>query len=101
MKFEFPNEALLALSEKLNPVATESLDSAHQGRVLASSVTADRDSPAADVSAMDGYAIRMTQASQPKTLPILGESAAGSPRSRNAVRWRFKDIHWCDCAARL
>ena len=79
MKFEFPNEALLALSEKLNPVATESLDSAHQGRVLASSVTADRDSPAADVSAMDGYAIRMTQASQPKTLPILGESAAGSP----------------------
>ncbi|MCP4466124.1 MAG: molybdopterin molybdenumtransferase MoeA, partial [Halieaceae bacterium] len=60
-------------------MATESLDSAHQGRVLASSVTADRDSPAADVSAMDGYAIRMTQASQTRTLPILGESAAGSP----------------------
>lgn len=79
MKFEFPNDALLALSEKLHTVATESLDSAHQGRVLASSVTADRDSPAADVSAMDGYAIRMTQASQTTTLPIHGESAAGSP----------------------
>ena len=78
MKFEFPNDALVALSEKLNPVATESLDSSHQGRVLASSVIADRDSPAADVSAMDGYAIRMTQVSQTTTLPILGESAAGS-----------------------
>ena len=78
MKFEFPNDALLALSEKLHLMATESLDSSHQGRVLASSVIADRDSPAADVSAMDGYAIRMTQASQTTTLPILGESAAGS-----------------------
>ncbi len=79
MKFEFPNDALLALSEKLEAVATESLDSSHQGRVLASSVIADRDSPAADVSAMDGYAIRMTQANQKATLPIRGESAAGAP----------------------
>jgi molybdopterin molybdotransferase len=79
MKFEFPNDALLALSEKLHPVATESLHRSHQGRVLASSVIADRNSPAADVSAMDGFALRMTQASQTTTLPILGESAAGSP----------------------
>lgn len=79
MKFEHPNDALLALSEKLQPVATESLAGSHQGRVLASSVIADRDSPAADVSAMDGYAIRMSQARQREALPVLGESAAGSP----------------------
>lgn len=79
MNFEFPNDALLALSEKLQPVTTESLKTSQQGRVLASKVIADRDSPAADVSAMDGYAIRMTRAFHTTTLPVVGESAAGSP----------------------
>ena len=79
MKFNCPNDALMALSKELQLVATESLDTNHQGRILASTVTADRDSPAADVSAMDGYAIRMTQVQHEASLPIMGESAAGSP----------------------
>lgn len=79
MKFEFPNDALVALSKELQPVEIESLETSHQGRVLASTVIADRDSPAANVSAMDGYAVRLTQLSEKAVLPIMGESAAGSP----------------------
>jgi len=79
MKFKFPNDALIALSKELQPVAADSLQTNHQGRILASTVIADRDSPAADVSAMDGYAIRMTQVQREASLPIMGESAAGSP----------------------
>jgi molybdopterin molybdotransferase len=79
MKFKFPNDALIALSKELQPVEIESLDTSHSGRVLASAVIADRDSPAANVSAMDGYAIRMAQLNDKAVLPIMGESAAGSP----------------------
>ena len=79
MKFKCPNDALMALSKELQLVTTESLDTNHQGRILASTVIADRDSPAADVSAMDGYAIRMSQVQHEASLPIMGESAAGSP----------------------
>ena len=79
MKFKLPNEALISLSHELQPVSTEALETNHQGRILAGTVTADRDSPAADVSAMDGYAIRMTQVQPEASLPVMGESAAGSP----------------------
>jgi molybdopterin molybdotransferase len=47
------------------------------GRVLASDVAAARDLPAADVSAMDGWAVRA--ADTPGTLHAVGESAAGDP----------------------
>ena len=53
MKFKLPNEALISLSHELQPVSTEALETNHQGRILAGTVTADRDSPAADVSAME------------------------------------------------
>jgi molybdopterin molybdotransferase len=47
------------------------------GRRLAAAVTARADLPSADVSAMDGFAVRAADA--PGTLRVSGESAAGSP----------------------
>jgi molybdopterin molybdotransferase len=46
------------------------------GRVLAEGVTADRDSPAADVSAMDGFAVRAADLALGE-LPIAGELRIG------------------------
>ncbi|QJP12839.1 molybdopterin molybdotransferase MoeA [Starkeya sp. ORNL1] len=49
-------------------------------RVLASAVIAGRTTPAADVSAMDGYAVRAADvATVPVTLTLAGEAAAGRP----------------------
>jgi molybdopterin molybdotransferase len=50
------------------------------GRVLAEDVAALRTQPPADLSAMDGYAVRAADvASVPATLKITGEVAAGHP----------------------
>lgn len=50
------------------------------GAWLAEGVVADVDLPPADVSAMDGFAVRTADlASLPAELAIVGESAAGSP----------------------
>jgi molybdopterin molybdotransferase len=50
------------------------------GRVLASDLTALRTQPPADVSAMDGYAVRAEDAaSAPLRLKVIGEVAAGRP----------------------
>jgi molybdopterin molybdotransferase len=50
------------------------------GRVLASDLKALRTQPPADVSAMDGYAVRATDvASVPARLRVIGEVAAGRP----------------------
>ena len=49
------------------------------GRVLAAPVVARIDSPRADVSAMDGYAVREADlAAFPVTLEIIGEFFAGA-----------------------
>lgn len=50
---------------------------AARGLRLADAVVADRDQPSADVSAMDGYAVRA--ADLPGPLRLVGESAAGRP----------------------
>ncbi|MBS7539937.1 molybdopterin molybdotransferase MoeA [Ancylobacter lacus] len=75
-----------ALAEVLAEAAalgaeTEPLDSAH-GRVLAAPVVAARSTPAADVSAMDGYAVRAQDAAAGAALAVAGESAAGTPFPR-------------------
>src|SRR5438067_3270600 len=63
-----------------------------QGRVLAADVAAKRTQPPADVSAMDGYAVRASDvATAPVTLKLIGEIAAGHPfegsvKPREAVR---------------
>jgi len=62
----------LALS--VPPVEEVALDAA-AGRVLAVDVAADRDSPAADRSARDGYAVRA--ADLPDELAVIGEVRAG------------------------
>ena len=50
------------------------------GRVLAADVAARRTQPPADLSAMDGYAVRAADvASVPVTLTVTGEVAAGHP----------------------
>jgi molybdopterin molybdotransferase len=52
------------------------------GRVLAAPVAARMDKPAADVSAMDGYAVRAADcASVPVRLAVLGSAPAGHPFS--------------------
>jgi molybdopterin molybdotransferase len=50
------------------------------GRVLAADLAAKRTQPPADVSAMDGYAVRADDvATAPVTLHVIGEVAAGHP----------------------
>lgn len=75
--------AIEGLRQALSPVGSESIsiDNA-PGRVLAEPLRADRDSPALSVSAMDGYAVRLTDLKTNDsqiTLPIQATTAAGSP----------------------
>jgi molybdopterin molybdotransferase len=74
-------EALARVLDHAEPLAPESapLAEAH-GRVLAADVSARRTQPPADVSAMDGYAVRAADvASAPTRLKVIGEVAAGHP----------------------
>jgi len=62
------------------PLSTEQVPlSGGLGRILAADVAARLSSPPADVSAMDGYALRAADVqTAPATLTRIGESAAGS-----------------------
>ena len=74
-------EALRQVLAGAEPLTTETvaLDDAF-GRVLATDIAARRTQPPADVSAMDGYAVRAEDtASEPSSLTIIGEVAAGHP----------------------
>jgi molybdopterin molybdotransferase len=75
-------EARRSIVARLAPLPTEivSLDAA-LGRVLATNATARISHPAADVSAMDGYAVRAEDAKRDAVLKLVGESAAGHPWS--------------------
>ncbi|MCB9838003.1 MAG: molybdopterin molybdotransferase MoeA [Phycisphaeraceae bacterium] len=77
LQFDSPQAALEALLERVEPVGAErcSLE-ASLGRVLAQDVRADRPSPACDVSAMDGYALRIADLA-PGALPVAGEVFIG------------------------
>jgi len=73
-------ERILATVHVLEPERVGLLEAA--GRVLAESVTADRDIPPLTNSAMDGYAVRGADAEQagehaPVRLRVVGEVAAG------------------------
>lgn len=75
------DEAVSLVAEIAAPVDAEQvpLQAAHR-RVLAAPVRARVDSPPADVSAMDGYAVRdVDLQALPSSLPIVGESFAGRP----------------------
>jgi molybdopterin molybdotransferase len=74
-------EALQRVLADAAPLGTETvaLEDA-LGRVLAEELAAKRTQPPADVSAMDGYAVRADDVTQaPVTLDLIGEVAAGHP----------------------
>lgn len=79
-EFEDPDDAITVLSQCLETVGTET-GSPTAGRVLAQPVLADRDSPAIDVSAMDGYAVRMSDLSAGE-IRVSGEVQPGEPPVR-------------------
>jgi molybdopterin molybdotransferase len=68
-------QRILALSAPLP--ATKVLLHQSFGHYLAENILADRAQPAADLSAMDGYAIRF--ADMPGPWQVIGESVAGAP----------------------
>jgi len=80
--------ALIPVAEALSRVLAQAaplparptpLNEAH-GRVLAADVAALRAQPPADVSAMDGYAVRAADVTKvPARLKLVGEVAAGHP----------------------
>ncbi len=78
-------ERVLAQAAPL-PAEEASLADA-DGRVLAHPLKARRTQPPADVSAMDGYAVRSDDvANAPVRLKVIGEVAAGRPFSRAVGR---------------
>jgi molybdopterin molybdotransferase len=75
------DEARAKVLSGIRPVGNEQVSVANAvGRVLAEAVTARVSHPPADVSAMDGFAVRAKDAAgAPTRLVIIGESAAGRP----------------------
>jgi molybdopterin molybdotransferase len=66
----------------LEPVTTETINlAAAWNRVLATPVVARLTQPPADVSAMDGYAVRATDAVAGAVLRVIGAAPAGRPFS--------------------
>jgi molybdopterin molybdotransferase len=76
MKLLPVDEARARMLAEVAPLAAETIALRESiGRVLAEDVTAVRDQPPFDASAMDGWALRSADA--PGLLKIVGESAAG------------------------
>lgn len=76
MRVEDPGPAVGRMIDALQAVSTEHVELGESlGRVLAHEVVADRPSPSADVTAMDGYAVRL--ADIPGRVPVAGEAAIG------------------------
>jgi molybdopterin molybdotransferase len=77
--FAAPYEALAALLSQLRPVSDDRVPCLEAaGRVLAQPITADRDSPPCDNSAMDGYAVRLADV-RPEAMTVAGEVSIGCP----------------------
>lgn len=74
-------EALASVLEDAGPLPVEPVPlAAAAGRVLAQDLAATRTQPPADVSAMDGYAVRAADvAAAPARLRLAGEVPAGRP----------------------
>jgi molybdopterin molybdotransferase len=74
-------EALQRVLEHATPLPAEEVPLSHAaGLVLAYPLKARRTQPPADVSAMDGYAVRASDvANAPVRLKVIGEVAAGRP----------------------
>ncbi|MDE0112121.1 MAG: molybdopterin molybdenumtransferase MoeA, partial [Albidovulum sp.] len=72
------DDALARIFESLPKVEAEYV-SIHDacGRVLSRRLVANRDQPPFDASAMDGYAVRKSDAKPRAELKIIGEVSAG------------------------
>src|SRR5215470_3995440 len=77
-------EALERVLAQAEPLSSENIPLAQaHGRVLTADLAALRTQPPADVSAMDGYAVRAADvANSPARLKLVGEVAAGRPFDR-------------------
>ena len=74
-------QAWSILQREIDALGTERVAlRAALGRVLAEDIAADRDFPATDRSAMDGYAVRAADANPNVGLKLVGEQRAGEPR---------------------
>ena len=70
--------ALARMLAQVSPLATQAIPVADaDGLWLAEPVTATRDQPPFDASAMDGWAVRSADVGTAATLTIVGESVAG------------------------
>src|SRR5690242_18753112 len=78
-------DALARVLEGAAPLPSETVPLAEaHGRVLAADLAARRAQPPADVSAMDGYAVRAEDvARSPARLRVIGEVPAGRPFERS------------------
>ena len=80
-------EARARILEGLSPVAAETVAlSDAWGRVLARPIEARLTQPPADVSAMDGYALRAADAAPGARLRVVGHAPAGRP-FEGEIRW--------------
>jgi molybdopterin molybdotransferase len=78
LRVEEAQERMLA-EVTIGPAEMVPLRDAHR-RVLREDITAQSDAPAADNSAMDGYAVRAADiAAVPVALPVVGDIPAGHP----------------------
>lgn len=74
------DEALAAMLARTTVPESETVPIAQAaGRVLAEPVIAAVDAPRADVSAMDGFAVRLADTEGDEPLALVGEAAAGAP----------------------
>ena len=80
LSYEQAREKVIASVRALRgPLATETVELSRAcGRVLAQSITADRDYPPFDRSIRDGFALRADDAVPGATLRCIGEIKAGS-----------------------
>lgn len=70
--------ALARVLDGVGSLAAETLPlAAAHGRTLARDLVARRTQPPADMSAMDGYAVRAADTADPNGMRLVGESAAG------------------------
>ncbi len=76
-------EARARILEAFGPLPAETVSVAQAlGRVLAENLVSRLDQPPHDVSAMDGYAVRVADvADVPATLRVIGDAPAGHPFS--------------------
>ena len=80
-------QAWSSIVAHVRPLPTVVVDLADAaGYVLAGSVSADRDLPPHDRSAMDGFAVRAEDLPSSSGLRVIGEVAAGSPERPEVVR---------------